>query len=243
MSRSALTSKVRALRSDESGTTLVELLVSMSILSIVLASVFAVITSVQKGYVTEEDRSVNATQVGLVMQQVEKEVQSAEAFSICSSSTCSTTLPIGTSCTTPTTSCDLVIYTQTNANTRQAASPGPNAPFSCVQWHVAQVSSSPAQYAFLSRRWQPDWQTNPSVLVTPWRWVSDALASVSATFVVRSEAAFGGRLVRVTVAVNRQPTTRTGTSTLSVTRDFVGSNVLSTSTPNPCIPPAGTLPT
>jgi type II secretory pathway component PulJ len=233
-------------RSDETGTTLVELLVSMSIMGVVLAAVFAVLTSVQKGFTTEEDRSVNATQVGLVMQQLGKEIQSAEAFSICSSSSCSATLAAGATCTSPTTSCDLVAYTQTNANTRQAASPGPNAPFSCVQWHVAQVASSPIQYAFQSRRWQPDWESNPSVLVTPWRSVSDPLATVTASFLVRSNTAFGGRLLRVTVALNRQPSTRTGTRPLSVTKEFMGANVLSTSTtsgaPNPCIPPTGTLP-
>ncbi len=227
---------------DESGTTLVELMISMAILGIVLSSVYAVLASVQNGFNVETDRSINATQAGLVMQQLAKEIQSAEAFSICGDATCSTLVASGTSCTTPTTACYLVVYTQTNASTRQTALPGPNAPFSCVEWQVAQIGSSPVMYAFQSRRWQPDWENNPATLVTGWRYVSDPMPSITASFLIRSDPAFGGRLLQATVALNNQPTTRNRTSPVSVTRELTGANVLSSTAPNPCVPPTGTLP-
>jgi prepilin-type N-terminal cleavage/methylation domain-containing protein len=236
--------RVRTVSRDR-GATLVELMISMSVLAVVLAAVFVVLISVQRAFTTQVDRSVNATQVGVVMQQLEKEIQSAEAFSICSNASCSTTLSTGSSCTTPTTSCYLIVYTQTNASTRQAAS-SPSAPFSCVEWRVAQVGSSPVQYAFQSRRWQPDWQGNLASLVGGWRYVSIAMAKVQGTFTVPSTASFGGRLLQVTVAVNNQPSTRSGTTDLSITRQLTGSNMLGTSTtsgsPNPCVPPNGTVP-
>lgn len=233
---------------DESGMTLVELLVSMAIFGIVITSVYAVLVSVQNGFSAETDRSINVNQAGLVMQQLAKETQSAEALSICQDTTCSSgnLLAWGQSCTTPTTACYLVVYTQTNASTRQTLLPGPNAPFSCVQWRVSQVAgSSPAKYTFQSRRWQTDWEVNPSSLVTGWRNVSDQLPTLSATFQVPT--AFGGRLVQATVTLNNQPTSWNRTSNLSVTRQLTGANIVSTSStnsgaPNPCIPPNGTVP-
>ena len=247
-------------RSREDGATLIELLISMSILGIVLAATFTVLVSVQRGLGIQIDRSANATQAGVVMQQLEKEIQSAEAFSVCSSYNCSATVPAGTPCTATSatssslTTCYLIVYTQTNASTRQGVSPGPNAPFSCVQWRVFQVQSSPAQYAFESRRWQPDWEANPSALVTGWRYVTDPLPTVSATFLVPSTAQnaamLGGRLLRVSVSLNNQSANKTvsgnPTKDLTLTRDLTGSNVLSTATstgaPNPCIWPNGTVP-
>jgi prepilin-type N-terminal cleavage/methylation domain-containing protein len=227
---------------DESGTTLVELMISMMILGIVLAAIYSVLASVQGGFSAETDRSVNASQAGLVMQQLAKEIQSAEAFSLCSTANCSTVVASGASCTTPTTPCYLVVYTQTNASTRQIASPGPNAPFSCVEWRVAQVASSPVKYAFQSRRWQLDWENNPSSLVTGWRYVSDPLPSITASYLIPTTSAFGGRLMQVTVTLNNQPTNWNRTTPTSVTRQLTGANVLSASAPNPCIPPNGTLP-
>lgn len=227
---------------DESGTTLVELMISMMILGIVLAAIYSVLASVQSGFSAETDRSINATQAGLVMQQLAKEIQSAEAFSICSTANCSAVVASGASCTTPTTPCYLVVYTQTNASTRQLSSPGPNAPFSCVEWRVAQVASSPVKYVFQSRRWQPDWENNPSALVTGWRYVSDSMPSITASYQIPSTSSFGGRLVQVTVTLNNQPATSNRTSPMSVTRQLTGANVLSSAAPNPCIPPNGTLP-
>jgi prepilin-type N-terminal cleavage/methylation domain-containing protein len=235
---SMLVSRSRRARvaTDEAGMTLVEMLVSLTILGIALASVYGVLASVQTGFNTESDRSVNATQAGFAMQQLEKEIQSAEAFAICADATCSTVKSAGVTCsaTGSGADCYLVVYTQTNST------------FSCVEWQVAQVASSPAKYAFQSRRWQPDWENNPSALVMPWRNVTDPMPTVSASFLIPSTAAFGARLLQVSLTVNQQSANVNRTSPLTVTRQFTGSNVLSTSTssgnPNPCIPPNGTLP-
>jgi prepilin-type N-terminal cleavage/methylation domain-containing protein len=233
---------------DEAGMTLVEMLVSMTILGIALASVYGVLASVQTGFNVESDRSVNATQVGVAMQQLEKEIQSAEAFAVCLTADCRSLQSAGVLCPASgsASDCYLVVYTQTNATTRQVSSPGPNAPFSCVEWRVAQVASSPAQYALQSRRWQPDWENNPSVLATGWRNVTDPMPTVSASFQIVGTPAFGGRLLQVSVTVNQQPANWNRTSPLTVTRQLMGANVLSTSTtsgnPNPCIPPNGTVP-
>jgi type II secretory pathway component PulJ len=257
-----MTQLIARARTGEEGTTLVELLISLSILGIVLGSVLAVMASVQKGLGTQIDRTANAMQAGVAMQQFQKEIQSAEAFTICSSSTCGTAnqLANGTSCTATSattsslTTCYLVVFTQTNAATRQATSPGPNAPFSCVQWRVASLGTTPAAYAIQSRRWQPDWETNASSLVTGWRYVTDALPTAAMTLVVPSTQMLGGRLIRVTVAVNNQSANKASqgnpTNNLSITREFTGSNILSTynagtfstGNPNPCVPPTGTIP-
>lgn len=248
MRRIMVRARVRMVHSDEFGTSLVELMVSILILGLVLSSIFAVLASVGNAVSVETDRSVNVTQAGLVMQQLAKEIQSGEAFSICTNATCSTQAPSpDPSCTTPpTTACYLIVYTQTNASTRQTALPGPNAPFSCVEWRVAQIAGvSPASYVFQSRRWQLDWENNAASLVTGWRYVSTAMPTVTASFRIPTSgaaAAFGGRLLQVTVNVNNQPVSWNKTTPLSVTRELTGANILSASAPNPCIPPSGVLP-
>ena len=231
----------------ESGTTLVELAIAMFVLSIVLGSTYALLASVQTGYGRQVDRVSNGENAGLAMQHLEKEIQSAEAFSICSNSSCSSTVANGTSCTATSatssslTSCYLVTYTQTNASTRELTSPGPNAPFSCVQWRVTQVGTSPATYAFQSRRWQPDWENNASSLVTGWWYVTAPMPAVLASFVIPSDSMLGGRVVQVTISVNNQSATGlNATSNTTLTRQFAGSNIVAA--PNPCIPPNGTVP-
>lgn len=245
---SALLARVRRMPwSSQAGTTLVELLIVIGILGVVLPATYQVVASVQSTFNVEIDRSANVTQAGLAMQQIEKEIQSAEAMSICATSNCSA---VTTDCTTTSvtpsslTTCYLVTYTQTNATTRQMSSPGPSSPFSCVEWRVAQVTTTPATYVFQSRRWQPDWQGNPSALVTGWRYVTEAMPKVAARFTFPSVALFGGRLIQVTLTVNNQTANKTAagnpTSDLSLTRQLTGSNIVAA--PNPCIPPNGTLP-
>lgn len=233
--------------SSDNGTTLVELLIVMLILGVILPVGLRMLTSVQSSFNTQIDRGVNAAQVGLVMQQLEKEIQSAEAFNVCTAASCSTT---STSCTTtsvtPATlsTCYLVVYTQTNASTRELSSPGPNAPFSCVQWRITQVNTSPALYVFQSQRWQPDWEGNPAGLAIGWRYVSDPLPTVEATFSIDQTSLFGGRLMQVSVSVNNQSANKTAsnnvTSKTTLTRQLMGSNIVAA--PNPCIPPNGTVP-
>jgi type II secretory pathway pseudopilin PulG len=235
----------------ESGTTLVEMLIVLSVLSLVLASTYAILISVQSGFGTQVDRNANAQNAGLAMQQIEKEAQSAEAFTICSSSTCDTSHQVanGTSCPTTTwsvanaLSCYLIVYTQTNASTRELTSPGPNAPFSCVEWRVVSLGTSPATYALETRRWQPDYEDN-SALVTGWRYITDPMPTVIAGYIIPSNTQLGGRVIQVTVSVNNQSANKTSahsqTSNTTITRQFVGSNIVSA--PNPCVPPNGTVP-
>jgi Tfp pilus assembly protein PilV len=255
-----VSSRRRSALSSEVGTTLVELLIVMLILGVILPVGLRMLTSVQSSFNTEIDRSVNATQAGLVMQQLEKEIQSAEAFALCATADCaSTPIPITdplyggnkTMCTATSatasslSSCYFVVYTQTNASTRELSSPGPNAPFSCVQWRIYQVNSSPALYVFQSQRWQPDWEGNPAGLAIGWRYVSDPLPTVAATFTSFSPTSvFGGRLMEVSVSVNNQSANKTAsnniTSSTTLTRQLTGSNIVAA--PNPCIPPNGTVP-
>ncbi len=245
--------------SDERGMTLVELTASMAILGIVLAAAYGVMASVQKGYERQVDRTVNVVQIGQAMQQLQKEIFSAEAIDICSNATCTSLVTNGTECTTPTDQCYLLVYTQTNANSRELASPGPASPFTCVEWKVAQVAGSPTKYALLSRRWQSDYINNPGALVGGWRWVTDPMPILTASFVIPTSSnnaasfdvpadascdgcgAFGGRLLQVRLTMNNQPLTRVGTSNISVMRQLTGANIVSSSY-NPCIPPTGVIP-
>jgi Tfp pilus assembly protein PilX len=240
----------RPLGRGESGATLVEMLVVLLVLSLVLSSTYAILISVQSGLGTEVDRNANVQNAGLAMQQIEKEINGAEAFSICSNTSCSTTAANGTSCTATSltastlTTCYLVTYTQTNASTREITSPGPNAPFSCVEWRVAQVGSSPSTYSLETRRWQPDYEDNSSSLVTGWRFITDPMPATILSLVIPSNANLGGRVVQVTVSLNNQSANKSSTtnptSKTTLTRQLAGVNIVAAS--DPCIPPNGTLP-
>ncbi len=197
---------------DERGFTLVELLVTMSILSVVLASAYAVVASVQTGFENQSNRDTNVTQINLAMQELNREILSAQAFSVAHWNGSQFSLVA-----TGSSDNALIVYTQANATSREGSSPGPTAGFSCDEWRVVNNQLQ-------VRRWAPNWRDNPGTLVQPWRTLAQA-TQVSASFLMPGSADYGGRLLQATVNINQAPVGSQATHATSETTEFTGRNV------------------
>ena len=216
---------LRNTHGDQRGFTLVELLTSMTILSIVLTIVFTFLFSVQKGYEESAKRSQTNDEMRLAMEQLDHEIRSASAFSVVTDSSFKTAISSPTD-----RSLFFVAYTQTSAPTRD---PG----FNCIQWKL----DSGKLY---SRMWPLSWAQNLSK-VTAWRTVATNLKTpttglttdpAASYFMIPSTPAYGFRVVQVKLVAN--VSTNGKSSNVVQTRSIDGRNVLSTSTtagePNPC---------
>ncbi len=163
----------RRLRS-ESGMTLLELMVTTSLLGIVSVMFLSIMTSVQSGVHKETDRSNDNDQARLAVQQLDREIRSGNVLY----DPASEPAPF-----TPYYS--LRVYTQANANIR---TPGNR----CVQWRILDGE--------LLRR---DWDgVNPAATVSPWRVVADSLVNQDLgvpAFVLDADPQKGGRIVNVTI--------------------------------------------
>jgi prepilin-type N-terminal cleavage/methylation domain-containing protein len=95
---------------DEAGYTLVEVLVTMTVMSLVVASVMGVLFSVQRGVERQVDLAERQTRAHQAVEAVDREVRSAEGFAV----------PAG--------GLELTIITLTNADTRGGES--------CAQFKV-----------------------------------------------------------------------------------------------------------
>ena len=122
-------------RPPESGFTLVEVLVTAAILMIVLAAVYSLLFSVQRGFNREVDRAQSIEQARLAVEQIQKEVLSARAV----------TVPNGVT---------MDVYTRTNETTRTSSQVS-----QCVRWRV--TSGGVLQ----SQRWTPPYGAGASATV------------------------------------------------------------------------------
>src|SRR5207253_5872781 len=110
----------------ESGMTLAELMVTMSVLSVVLAMFLTILISVQNAVGRESDRSQSNDQARLAVEELDKEIRSGNVLYDPSlagkawSDDAANSIYPGMS---------LLVYTQTNAVTRN---PGNR----CVQWRI-----------------------------------------------------------------------------------------------------------
>ncbi|MEX1047102.1 MAG: prepilin-type N-terminal cleavage/methylation domain-containing protein [Actinomycetota bacterium] len=212
---------------DERGMTLPELLVGMTLLVAVMSIVFTVLASVQEGYEDQSKRSINNDQMRLAIEQIDKEIRSANAFTVTTSAWVADT-------TQPVEGTNLVVYTQTSADTREGG-------FSCVQWRVQGGELQ-------SRRWPLNWESDADELITGWREVASSVIVDPVTyangtyFSIPSNVGYGDRLLRTQVVVNSSSDLNE-TSNLKQTRDIAGRNVqfLSSDDSNVCmdnLPPA-----
>lgn len=190
--------RARSAARGERGTTLVELLISMSILLLVLGVFLTALVVVQNAVARESDRSNSNDQARLAVEQLDREIRSGNVLY----DPCPTTLP-----TPPTFSYDptnqvypcqaLLIYTQTNATT---LNPGNR----CVQWLINN------QEQLVSRDWSVDWRTDG--IVSGWRvvasdivnrptpWTGLPTAGWTAAFELASGSSlYGGRLVIINI--------------------------------------------
>lgn len=149
-----------AKRSDDSGFTLVELLISMVVFGIAVSLVYSVLIKVQT-YTSDTERSSEAaSQVRLALAQIDRQVRSGNvlyspANEPASLASCTATGTNAGSC--------MRVYTQANGAER------------CVQWQVIRevdaglaASASPRTDRSLlrSRSWATTWQTDSNF--TPW---------------------------------------------------------------------------
>jgi prepilin-type N-terminal cleavage/methylation domain-containing protein len=199
----AVTATTGRLRLDERGMSLPELLIAMSILSIVLLVFGSVLATVQGAVVRQDSLSQTLDQARLALQQLDREMRSGNvlydpalengsgAGAIVSCSGC---LPGYT----------LRVYTQTNSN------------FKCVLWKID------ANQELMTREWPP----LDAAAATDWRVVATGVVNRALTepaWTLDADALKGGRTLNVAYAVNNDLTNR-ATQTVRVASSLTGRN-------------------
>ncbi len=167
----------------ESGLTVLEIMISLGILSIILAIFFSVLASVQTGVAKTADRSVANDEARLALQQIDREIRSGNVF------------------LDPDAESDpgmmLRVYSQANYPTRKLS-------HRCVQWRVEGEELQ-------TRSWDVDFDNNGDV--TPWRIVARHLHNQTSepkakAFSLETSATYGGddihgRVMRVRLLTNK----------------------------------------
>jgi prepilin-type N-terminal cleavage/methylation domain-containing protein len=206
---------IRRYRGAEDGMTLLEVLVAMSILSVVLLVFTTVLASVQAGVNRQDSLSQTLDQARLSVQELDRELRSgnvlydpalenAPAGTIGRIASCSGCLPGYT----------LRVYTQTNADTR--ATPGYSG-YRCVLWKIANQQ-------IMTRWWPPLAPANAS----GWRVVATGIVNYSLSptvpaFSLDSDPLKGGRTLNVLYAVNSDLTHR-ASQTVKIQAALTGRN-------------------
>jgi type II secretory pathway pseudopilin PulG len=194
---------------------LVEMLVAMSILSIVLLVFTSVLASVQGGVNRQDSLSQTLDQTRLSIQELDRELRSGNVLY----DPALENAPVGTpgriaSCSGCLPGYTLRVYTQTNADTR--AAPGFSG-YRCVLWKIASQQ-------IMTRWWPP---LDPSG-ASGWRVVStgivnrDISPSVMA-FTLDPDPLKGGRTLDVLYAVNSD-LTHAPTQTARIQASLTGRN-------------------
>src|SRR5262245_55550422 len=169
--------------------TLLELMITIGLLSVVIMAILPIMTSVQQSFERESDRSQSNDQARLAVEELDKEIRSGNV--LCDPSVendPANGIYPGMS---------LRIYTQTNASTRN---PGNR----CVQWRVVNGQ--------LQRRdWAITWQVDGNV--SGWHIVADHIVNqpspptppITPAFQLDPDPSKGGRSVVITMQVQQDP--------------------------------------
>jgi prepilin-type N-terminal cleavage/methylation domain-containing protein len=200
--------RIGRLKTSEGGMTLVELLVSMSILSIVLLVFVAVLASVQRGVVAQDTLNQTLDQTRLALQQLDREMRSGNVLydpalenapaAIGGIPSCSGCLPGYT----------LRVYTQTNADTRGT--------YKCVLWKIDTAQR------LMTQQWPPSDPSNAS----GWRIVATGIVNGSINeppFTLDPDPLKGGRTLNILFVVNSDLAHRP-TQTVKVQASLTGRN-------------------
>jgi type II secretory pathway pseudopilin PulG len=184
----------------------IEMTMTVALLSVVLGILFTVLVSIQDNLVRQTSRSNSNDQVRLAVQQLDREIRSGNVlYDPSSESDPSHYIFPGMS---------LRIYTQANATTR-ATSGAPGA--RCVQWRI-KYDLAKANYELQRREWVQDASTS-----TDWRVIADHITNrVSPT-----KSAFAVDPARriVNVALLARDNTRNG-SAVEVDTTIEGRNTI-----------------
>jgi prepilin-type N-terminal cleavage/methylation domain-containing protein len=207
----------RVSHSREGGVTLVELLISMTIFSIVIALTYSVLFTIQRQTKDTTARSDAVGDARVALQQIDRQVRSGNVLyspanetgtTGCTASTVAPSL-------TPNAGNCMRIYTQANGEQR------------CVQW---QVDAG----VIRSRSWSPTWETDG--LVSDWTVIARNTVNTSASppFILQGGAtAYGSRLVDIELRIK---TPASKGKAVNVTSSLSGRNTAYGYDPGICSP-------
>jgi type II secretory pathway pseudopilin PulG len=185
--------------------TLIELTVSMALLSIAAVVFLSTLVFVQRAVDRQSTRSVTNDQARLAMEQLDHEIRSGNLlYDPALENDPANGIYAGMS---------LRVYTQTNANIR---TPGNQ----CVQWRILNK-------VLWQRHWATNWRDDPATLVTNWTIVANSIQNQSVTpqvpaFALDPDPAKGGRVIIVSLLVNSS--TVSGSSNVLVQESVTGRN-------------------
>jgi prepilin-type N-terminal cleavage/methylation domain-containing protein len=197
MVREALRHRAQRLRETEAGFTLIEMVVTIAVLSLVLIIVTSVLFSVQTSFSRESIRSDTNDQARLAVQQLDREVRSGNLLY-----DPNPVAPLPPWASDPANGIypgmSLLVYTQTNATTQ---TPGNR----CVQWRVMNQQLQ-------SRDWSTEWRTDD--IVDAWRVIATGLQNQVVSpqvpaFSLDPDTNKGGRTMIITLLVNTNTTSNT----------------------------------
>ena len=170
------------LRSEE-GLTLPEMMVNLAVMGVVLTAFLAILASVQRHMVREQDRTTTDDQARLAVEAIDREVRSGDVLYNPSFEPSPTVAGYG-----------FRVYTEANAPTRNGGNP------LCVQYRVSSGN--------LLRR---SWPSGSPGSATAFRTVAQNIVNTTAPFSLDTgytgltSSATGGRTLHVTLKVNAKP--------------------------------------
>lgn len=185
--------------------TLIELTISMALLSIAAIVFLSTLVFVQRAVSRQEARSVTNDQARLALEEMDHEIRSGNLlYNPALENDPANGIYSGMS---------LRIYTQTNANIR---TPGNQ----CVQWRILNK-------VLWKRNWATNWRDDPATLVTKWTIVAEGIQNQSVTpqvsaFALDADPAKGGRVIVVSLLVNASK--GTGSSNVLLQESVTGRN-------------------
>lgn len=162
---------------DDDGMTLIEVAVTMMLLSIVLAMLFQSLVSVQTSVERQIGRNDRNDRIRLALHSIERQVRSGNVFSDpATANDPANGIAPGMS---------VRVYTQADASSASASM--------CIQWRVYQQRLE-------SREWSPQWRNNN--IVSGWRTVAEGVRNRDVSpavpaFVLPSGAQYGRRILSV----------------------------------------------
>jgi prepilin-type N-terminal cleavage/methylation domain-containing protein len=210
---------------DQTGFSLLELLVAMAILMIVTGIFIPVLIQSQTTINRASARSISNDQARLAVEELDKEIRSGNVLYDPSACPPPPGNPAGpATCVSSegiTQYMSLLIYTQTNASSRN---PGNQ----CVMWRITPADSTGASR--LERRaWSVNWQSDG--IVSAWRDVADSVvnrqppgggAAVPA-FALDGTLSYGKRAVQITILTNGEPS-NSQSATVRTATEITGRN-------------------
>jgi prepilin-type N-terminal cleavage/methylation domain-containing protein len=196
----------RRLQSD-AGFTLIELMISMSLLSVVMLIFLSALFTAQNTVNRSTARSTSNDQARLAVQEFDREIRSGNVLYDPANCPPPPGNPVGPPTCYPalgvTQNMTLLIYTQTNANTRN---PGNQ----CVQWRITPIDSFGLS-RLEKRAWSVNWQTDG--IVSGWRDIAEDVVNrqppgggpAVPVFSLDTTASYGSRVIKINIQTNGAP--------------------------------------